>query len=118
MHENTDKCMNKSIDFEQISDCSASTTTLSPIQSTVPKRKSAIGGSYFSWLHMNIILQNIFVNLNFVVYILFQFHHIKGYAIFVGKRNLQCNTAENKVKGGDKQLLTKLPFKKLWVYQQ
>ena len=53
VHEDTDKCMSKSIDFEQISDCSASTTTLSPIQSTVPKRKSAIAGSY--WLHINII---------------------------------------------------------------
>ena len=42
VHEDTDKCMSKSIDFEQISDCSASTTTLSPIQSTVPKRKYAM----------------------------------------------------------------------------
>ena len=42
VHEDTDKCMSKSIEFEQISDCSASTTTLSPIQSTVPKRKYAM----------------------------------------------------------------------------
>ena len=56
VHEDTDKCMSKSIDFEQISDCSASTTTLAPIQSTVPKRKSAIGGAYFFRLHINIRL--------------------------------------------------------------
>ena len=42
VQEDTDKCMSKSIDFEQISDCSASTTTLSPIASTVPKRKYAM----------------------------------------------------------------------------
>ena len=47
VHEDTDKCMSKSIDFEQISDCSASTTTLAPIQSTVPKRKCAIVFVFF-----------------------------------------------------------------------
>ena len=108
VHEDTDKCMSKSIDFEQISDCSASTTTLAPIQSTVPKRKYAMGFIYIGLLYITGIK-----NAIIIFYILFQFHAIKGFAIFVGKRNLQCNTAENKVKRGDKQLLTKLPLKKL-----
>ena len=47
VHEDTDKCMSKSIDFEQISDCSASTTTLAPIQSTVPKRKCTMVFIFF-----------------------------------------------------------------------
>ena len=51
MHEDTDKCMSKSIDFEQISDCTASTTTLASIQSTVPKRKCAMVLIFFG-LHI------------------------------------------------------------------
>ena len=54
VHEDTDKCMSKSIDFEQISDCSASTTTLAPIQSTVPKRKYAMGFIYIRLLYTKI----------------------------------------------------------------
>ena len=50
VQEDTDKCMSKSIDFEQISDCSASTTTLAPIQSTVPKRNYAVGYIYIRLL--------------------------------------------------------------------
>ena len=57
MHEDTDKCMSKSIDFEQISDCSASTTTLEPIQSPVPKRKYAMGFIYIRLLYMIWIYQ-------------------------------------------------------------
>ena len=55
VHEDTDKCMSKSIDFEQISDCTASTTTLAPIQSTVPKRKYAMVLIFFGLHIYNII---------------------------------------------------------------
>ena len=116
VREDTDKCMSKSIEFEQISDCSASTTTLAPIQSTVPKRKCVHIFLGFIYIY-NLELRRI-KNIIIIFYIRFQFHPIKGFAIFVGKRNLQCSTAENKVKRGDKQLLTKLPFKQLQVCQQ